>query len=151
MYTIEEFIIAVFCCVDDWLKAVIIEHPVRSKGFAPALSDSEVMTMEIVAEYQGIDSDSAIWQYFRRHWWAWFPGLGSRSAFVRQAANLWQYKAMLQQHIAKQLGAYEDDIHLHCHLIGHSPTASSLSLPLIAILFSTLIASLANGCPLLTP
>lgn len=112
MYTIEEFIIAVFCCVDDWLKAVTTEHPIRSKGFAPALSDSEVMTMEIVAEYQGIDADSAIWQYFRRHWWTWFPGLGSRSTFVRQAANLWQYKATLQQHIAKQLGAYDDDIHL---------------------------------------
>lgn len=112
MYTIDEFIIAVFCCVDDWLKVVTRGHPVRSKGFAPALSDSEVMTMEIVAEYQGIDADSSIWQYFRRHWWAWFPGLGSRSAFVRQAANLWQYKAMLQQHIAEQLGAYDDDIHL---------------------------------------
>lgn len=68
--------------------------------------------MEIVAEYQGIDADSAIWQYFRRHWGAWFPGLASRSAFVRQAANLWQYKAMLQQHIAQQLGAYEDNIHM---------------------------------------
>lgn len=112
MYTIDEFIIAVFCCVDDWLKVITREHPVRRKGFAPALSDSEVMTMEIVAEYQGIDADSNIWQYFRRHWWAWFPGLGSRSAFVRQAANLWQYKAMLQQHIAEQLGAYDDDIHL---------------------------------------
>jgi Transposase DDE domain len=112
MYTIEEFIIAVFCCVDDWLKAVTTDRPIRSKGFAPALSDSEVMTMEIVAEYQGIDADSAIWQYFRRHWQTWFPGLGSRSAFVRQAANLWQYKAMLQHHIAAQLGAYEDNVHL---------------------------------------
>lgn len=112
MYTIEEFIIAVFCRVDDWLKAVTTERPIRRKGFAPALSDSEVMTMEIVAEYQGIDADSAIWQYFRRHWWAWFPRLCSRSAFVRQAANLWQYKALLQQDIAQQLGAYEDDVHL---------------------------------------
>lgn len=112
MYTIEEFIIAVFCCVDDWLKAMSTEHAIRSKGFAPALSESEVMTMEIVAQFQGIDADSAIWQYFRRHWWAWEPGLGSRSAFVRLAANLWQYKAMLQQHIAEQLGAYEEDVHL---------------------------------------
>lgn len=32
--------------------------------------------------------------------------------FVRQAANLWQYKAMLQQKLAEQLGALNDDIHL---------------------------------------
>jgi IS5 family transposase len=112
MYSIEEFIIAVFCCVDEWLKPLSEEYPLRSKGFAPALSDSEVITMEIVAEYQGIDADKAIWQYFRRHWQAWFPGLGSRSTFVRQAANLWQYKAMMMQRVAQHLGAYDDDVHL---------------------------------------
>lgn len=68
--------------------------------------------MEIVGEYQGIDADQAIWQYFRRHWLAWFPGLGSRCTFVRQAANLWQYKALLQQHLAAQLGAFSDPVHL---------------------------------------
>jgi hypothetical protein len=72
------------------------------------LSDSEVLTMEIVAEYQGIDADQAIWQYFRRHWLEWFPGLRSRCAFVRQAANLWQYKERLQQRLAVKLGAFSD-------------------------------------------
>jgi hypothetical protein len=48
--------------------------------------------MEIVAEYQGIESDCGIWRYFRQHWQAWFPGLRSRTTFARQAANLWQYK-----------------------------------------------------------
>jgi hypothetical protein len=63
-------IIAVFCCVDNWLKAATRDEPICRKGFAPALSDSEVMMMEIVAEFQGSDADSAIWQYLRRHWWA---------------------------------------------------------------------------------
>lgn len=56
MFSIEEFIIAVFCCVDDRLKDLTSVHPICSKGFAPALSDSEVIPMEIVAEYQGIDA-----------------------------------------------------------------------------------------------
>jgi len=59
-----------------------------------------------------MDSDQTIWQYFRRHWLAWFPGLGSRSAFVRQAANLWQYKALLQQRLAAKLGAIASEVHL---------------------------------------
>ncbi len=108
MFSIEEFIIAVFCCVDDGLAEVTQGQPIRAKGFAPALSDSEVLTMEIVAEYQGIDADQAIWQYFRRHWLEWFPGLRSRCAFVRQAANLWQYKERLQQRLAVKLGAFSD-------------------------------------------
>jgi hypothetical protein len=108
----EYFIIAVFCTIDELLKEITQTHQVRTKGFAPALSDSEVMTMEIVAEYQGIDTDVGIWQYFRNHWAKWFPGLKSRTTFVRQAANLWQYKAMLQEKLAEQLGALDDDVHL---------------------------------------
>lgn len=112
MFSIEEFIIAVFCCVDDLLQEVTQGQPVRQKGFAPALADSEVITMEIVAEYQGIDADQAIWQYFRRHWLALFPALKSRTSFVRQAANLWQYKGFLQQRLSRQLGALVDRVHL---------------------------------------
>ena len=83
MVTIEEFITAVFCCVDDLLKGITQGQPIREKGFAPALADSEVMPMEIVAEYQGIDADQAIWKYFRRHWLSLFPKLSRRSAVVR--------------------------------------------------------------------
>lgn len=112
MFSIEEFIIVVFCCVDDAWAEVTLGQTIRARGFAPALSDSEVLTMEIVAEYQGIDTDQAIWQYFRRHWLEWFPRLGSRCTFVRQAANLWQYKTLLQRHLAAQLGAFTDPVHL---------------------------------------
>jgi len=112
MFSIDEFIIAVFCCVDDLLRTLTQEQPIRQRGFAPALSDSEVITMEIVGEYQGIDTDQGVWQYFRRHWLEWFPHLGSRVTFARQAANLWQYKALLQQQLATQLGAFTDDLHL---------------------------------------
>jgi hypothetical protein len=41
-----------------------------------------------------------------------FSALKSRTTFVRQAANLWQYKAMLQEKLAAQLGALDDDVHL---------------------------------------
>ena len=112
MFSMEEFIITVFCCVDAGLAAVTQGRPIRTKGFAPALSASEVLTMELVAAYQGLNTDQAIWQYFRRHWLTWFPGLGSRRAFVRQAANLWQYKALLQHRFAVQLGAFNDPVHL---------------------------------------
>lgn len=57
MFSIEEFITAVFCCVDDLLNE-LSPQPIRTRCFAPALSDSEVISMEIVAEFLGIDADS---------------------------------------------------------------------------------------------
>ena len=50
MFSIYEFIIAVFCCVDDLLQELTQGQRIRQKGFAPALADSEVLTMEIVAD-----------------------------------------------------------------------------------------------------
>jgi len=78
------------------VRLIFHEQSPTGQWFAPALADSEVITMELVVEYPSIDADQAIWNYFRRHWLTLFPGLGSRSAFVRQAANLWQYKERLQ-------------------------------------------------------
>ena len=112
MFNTEEFIIAVFCCIEDWLNEIIQGKRIRAAGFKPKLSDSEVITMEIVGEFRGLDQDKAIWQYFRDHWLCLFPHLGSRSTFVRQAANLWSYKQLLQQNISRTLGGFTDDVHL---------------------------------------
>ncbi len=83
MFSIDEFIIAVFCCVDDLLTSVTQGQPIRHGGFAPVLSDAEVLTMEIVGEYRGIGTDKGIWQYFHQHWLDWFPTLPSRTSFAR--------------------------------------------------------------------
>jgi len=45
------FIIGVFCLTDDWMSS---QGPVRQRGPSPKLSDSEVITMEIVAEFLGM-------------------------------------------------------------------------------------------------
>ncbi len=89
-----------------------IPSRLRQRGFAPKLSDSEVLTVEIVGEFLDFDSDQQMWKYFRSHWKPWFPELGSRITFARQAANLWYVKQLLQQRLACELGAYTDDIHI---------------------------------------
>lgn len=73
MYDTEEFIIAVYCCVDDCLRQITQGTRIRARGFAPSLSDSEVLTMEIVGEFQGLDCDRYIWKYFYDHWRKLFP------------------------------------------------------------------------------
>jgi hypothetical protein len=109
---LEDFILIVFCWIDDQLSEIVGERRLRQRGLTPKLSDSEVITMEVVGEFLGHDTDVAIWRYFSQHWHAWFPGLGSRTTFVQQAANLWAVKQVLHQHLARQLGARSDSIHL---------------------------------------
>lgn len=116
---IDEFIITVFCWVDNKLKKVTGGVKLRTRGFAPHLSDSEVITMELVGEWCGYDGDEAIWEYFKRHWRAWFPRLGDRTTFVRQAANLWRLKQLLQERLVTDLGARTAD----CHIIDGFPIA----------------------------
>ena len=110
--SLDEFITWVYCWVDDQLEQVWPGRRLRQRGFAPRLSDAEVITMELVGEFQGIDTDQGIWRYFRGHWRAWFPGVGSRSQFAKQAANLWAVKQALHQRLIAHLGALKDPVHL---------------------------------------
>jgi len=108
----EEFIIAVFCLIDDQLKSLLNGKRLRQGGFSTKLSDSEVITMEIVGEFLGFDQDKAIWQYFKGHWNNFFPEMPDRSNFARQAANLHVLKRMLNEKLAGLLGAYQDQLHI---------------------------------------
>ena len=106
MFDTEEFIIAVFCCVDDFLKQITQGRPIRQRGFAPSLTDSEVITMEIVGEFRGLDTDRDIWKYFRDHWLQFFPNLPSRFTLARQGANLWEYKPRQRAEISFIFGSF---------------------------------------------
>ena len=103
---LETFIVAVFCVTDDFVRAIAREHKLRRRGPAPVLADSEVLTIEAVGEFLGLDTDQALHAYFRRHFGHLFPGLRAvhRTTFLRQAANLWAVKHALWQHLAAATG-----------------------------------------------
>lgn len=109
---LEDFIISVFCWVEVQVAQVIQGVKLRQRGYAPRLRDTEVITMEIVGAVLGYEGDEAIWEYFRRPWLAWFPGLGGRTTFSRQAANLWRVKQRLHQRLVADLGADTADGHV---------------------------------------
>jgi Transposase DDE domain len=107
---ILDFIITVFCLIDNQCKT--LDKPLRQRGFEPNLSDSEVLTMEIVGEFLGLNTDKGIWTYFKTHWLNLFPKMVDRSNFARQAANLHIVKRMIQERIAQGLGASSDSLPL---------------------------------------
>lgn len=94
---LDEFIVAVYCLVDEAMAEVLGGRRLRSRGPRPALDDREVLTMEIVGEFLGLDTDKGIFLFFGRHYAGWFPALGAvhRTTFSRQAANLWKLKELL--------------------------------------------------------
>jgi hypothetical protein len=84
----DDFIIWVSCLVCTHYEAVTKLYPVRrSGGFAPKLTDAEVMTLEICGEYFQLQTDKAIFNHFQSDYGHFFPRLTNRTVFVRQAAN----------------------------------------------------------------
>ena len=99
MYDIETFIIVIFILVDDFVNKYFPPRKLRKRGILPKLSDSEVITMEIVGEFLGFHSDKDIYKYFKNHWKHLFPNLPHRSNFVRQAFNLWYVKLQFWKYL----------------------------------------------------
>jgi hypothetical protein len=81
-------IVTVSCLVDDWLTSQPPRR--RQRGLKPTLADCEVLTIECVGEFLGIDTDSGLYQHVRRHWTDWFPDRRRvhRTSFVRQARRV---------------------------------------------------------------
>jgi len=107
----EELIISVYCLVDEKYKEIVGNGSLRKRGPDPALRDAEVLTMLIVGEYLGLGSDKGIWAYFCRHYKAWFPKLGHRTAFTRQSANLYGIFNTMQEFFGKILNQ-DNDLYL---------------------------------------
>ena len=108
----DHFIIMVYCLVCEQYRAIVGERRLRRRGFQPTLSDEEVITMEICGEYWGCDQDEAIFDYFHSHNGHFFPQLRERTLFVRQAANLWQVKALIRQRLTVISGQTTDPVQL---------------------------------------
>jgi Transposase DDE domain len=108
----DEFIITVYCLVCEHYQVIKNTSPLRGGGFAPALSDEEVITMEICGEYLKFSTDKDLFAYFRTHYAHFFPQLTDRTLFVRQAANLWQVKAAIQQRLTQVSGQAADPVQI---------------------------------------
>jgi len=104
--TPQDLLLQVFCLIDDQLKAPDLPK-LRRRGPDPTLTDSEVITIELVGEFWGLDRDTAILRHFRAYHAAEFPALDrvSRTPFARQAANRWRVKARLRERLAAWLAA----------------------------------------------
>jgi hypothetical protein len=108
----DDFIITVYCLVCEHYQVIKGTYRLRRGGFAPALSDEEVISIEICGEYFKLATDQDMYDYFRSHYQHFFPNLTDRTLFVRQAANLWLVKAAIQQRLTIVSGQASDPIQM---------------------------------------
>jgi DDE family transposase len=108
----DEFIITVYCLVCEHYQVINNTYSLRRGGFAPALSDEEVITLELCGEYFKLPTDKDLFAYFRTHYAHFFPQLTDRTLFARQAANLWQVKAAIQQRLTQVSGHGTDPVQI---------------------------------------
>lgn len=105
--TSDDLLLHVFCLIDDELPALNLGR-LRAAGPEPLLSDSEVITIEVVGEFGGLDTDKAILAHFGRYYHREFPNLRKvhRTTFARQAANLCWVKERLRQRLQEAIPAW---------------------------------------------
>lgn len=109
--TFQDYLLHMFCLIDDQINDL---GRLRRHGPPPTLSDSEVITMELAGEFLGIDTDKGIYDFFRRYHAREFPALPHvhRTAFARQAANLWRVKQLLHERLLARIPLHEDPLWL---------------------------------------
>jgi hypothetical protein len=117
---LSTFIVAVFCLIDDRIK----DQRIRQRGPSPEISDSEVLTIEIVGEFLG--TSSAHRHPHKKGIYLFFPAGTTQSGFppsarfiappspVTSRQNLWKVKERLWQEFLAL--APHTTLHLGHHL-----------------------------------
>lgn len=106
----DSFIIAVFLIVCEQCGVIRQQCRLRRGGFQPALTDEEVMTMEICGEYFKLECGKDIFAHFHAHYGHFFPKLTDRPLFAGHAANLWRVKAAVQKRLTMISGETNDPV-----------------------------------------
>lgn len=98
---------AVYVTVDDLYRAEFAaQKPVRP-GPKPAVSDSEVLTLAILGQWQPAGSERAFVRYAAAHWQSYFPRQLDQGQFNRRVRDLWGVLCALGPAVARRLTELE--------------------------------------------
>jgi hypothetical protein len=104
---LDSFLVSLYVCVDDWWRE---RHPPapRSPGRPALLSESEVLTLAILAQWPRFRSERDFWRFADAHLRSYFPNLCSQSQFNRRVRFLEPEMRALQGAFAGDLSDPSD-------------------------------------------
>ena len=102
---LDTFLVALYTIVDDLYKEHYAHTKPRRPGRRPDLSDSEVLTLAICAQWSGT-SERAFVRYVSEHWRDYFPRVLSQSSINRRCRDLAGVMSQMVVEVADRLGAY---------------------------------------------
>jgi hypothetical protein len=103
MMDLDSFLVSLYVLVDDWWKA---DHPStapRKPGRPALLSESEVLTLAILAQWPRFRSERDFWRFAWTHLRPYFPMLCSQGQLNRRIRALEPQLRLLQQAFAQEL------------------------------------------------
>ena len=102
MLDLDSFLVSFYVLVDDWWK---LEHARRPPkiGRPALLSDPEVLTLAILAQWPRFRSERDFWRFASSHLRSYFPTLCSQSQLNRRIRALEQEMRFLQLAFAREL------------------------------------------------
>src|SRR3989442_13233936 len=94
---LDTFLTALYTVVDDLYAARLAGVMAHRPGPKPVLSDSEVLTLAVWAEWGPWDSERAFYRFARRRLRPLFPRLVSCPEFNRRRRSLYPALAAVQR------------------------------------------------------
>jgi hypothetical protein len=100
---LDTFVTAVYDTVDALYQEQFAPQKPRRPGPRPRYSDSEVLTLALLAQYRPDRSERACLRYAATHWGAYFPQLPCQSTFNRRVRDLEGVLSALGPLVAQQV------------------------------------------------
>ena len=103
MMNLDSFLVSLYVLVDDWWKASHPPNAPRKHGRPALLSESEVLTLAILAQWPRFRSERDFWRFASSHLRPYFPALCSQSQLNRRIRALEPEMRLLQRAFAEDL------------------------------------------------
>ena len=99
---LETFLVSLYVLIDDWWR---VDRPrtARKPGRPPRLTDAEVLTLAVLAQWPRFRSERDFWRFAQAHLRSYFPTLCSQSQFNRRVRSLALELRAFQRDLARTL------------------------------------------------
>lgn len=104
--SLDTFLTVAYVTVDDLYRTAARPQRPPRPGRRPAVSDSEVLVLAIVAQWWPDNAERAFLAYVATHWGGYFPRQLTQSAFNRRVRSLANVLAVLGPRVRQTVAAH---------------------------------------------